>query len=50
MNLPQAVGDSSSEKNLPQVVAESEQMIFRIPWGHNRINYSPLENNYEKGS
>ncbi|MCR5060134.1 MAG: PDDEXK nuclease domain-containing protein [Saccharofermentans sp.] len=48
MNLPQAVGESSSEKNLPQVVAESEQMIFRIPWGHNRMIIDKCKNDHDK--
>ena len=34
-NLPQPVADSSVS-NRPQAVDDSEQLVFCIPWGHNR--------------
>ena len=40
-NLPQPVADSSVS-NRPQAVDDSEQLVFCIPWGHNRIVFSKV--------
>ena len=37
-NLPQPVADSSVS-NRPQAVDDSEQLVFCIPWGHNRTSH-----------
>lgn len=48
VNLPQAVEESSSDQNLPQLVADSEQMIFCIPWGHNRMIIDKCRDDHDK--
>lgn len=44
-NLPQPVADSSVS-NRPQAVDDSEQLVFCIPWGHNRTIIDKCRDNY----
>ncbi len=43
--LPQVGAVSGKNQNLPQVVADFEQLIFNIPWGHNRLIIDKCRNN-----
>ncbi len=47
-NLPQAVGDSSELLSFPQVVGNSDQLVFYIPWGHNRSIIDKCKGNHDK--
>ena len=48
VNLPQAVGDSSELLSFPQVVGNSDQLVFYIPWGHNRSIIDKCKGNHDK--
>ena len=47
MNLPQA-GAGFTEENLPQAGVDSKQIIFCIPWGHNKLIIDKCKGNTEK--
>lgn len=47
-NLPQAVDNSSQPQNRPQAVDDSEQLVFCIPWGHNRTIIDKCRDNPAK--
>lgn len=38
----------SAENNLPQPGIDSMELIFRIPWGHNKLIIDKCKNNQEK--
>ena len=46
-NLPQA-GVGFAEENLPQAGVDSKQIIFCIPWGHNKLIIDRCKGNTEK--
>ena len=46
--LPQLEVELNTDTNLPQVGVNSEQIIFMIPWGHNKLIIDKCKNNKEK--
>ena len=47
--LPQLVEKSDKQQNLPQVGVNFEQLIFSIPWGHNKLIIDKCKGNKDKG-
>ena len=47
-NHPQAVDNSGQPQNRPQAVDDSEQLVFCIPWGHNRTIIDKCKDNPAK--
>lgn len=47
-NPPQVGDNSSLPQNPPQVVDDFEQLVFSIPWGHNRLIMDKCKNNPDK--
>lgn len=55
-NLPQAVVNSQTSQNLPQIgvntaiaqANDSQHLIFLIPWGHNRLIIDKCKENQDK--
>ena len=45
---PQVEETSDNKKNHPQLVDDLERLIFRIPWGHNRIIIDKCRDNHDK--
>ena len=48
MNLPQLGEKMIGAQNLPQLEVNSEQGIFLIPWGHNKVIIDKCKKNPEK--
>ena len=46
--IPQLEGKSSDSEIVPQVVGQSETLIFCIPWGHNRLIIDKCKDNPDK--
>ena len=47
-NRPQVGDDSDNLLNFPQVGVTSNQLIFSIPWGHNKLIIDKCKNNPDK--